>query len=82
MDNIDSEVNVLRSLKHANIVQFIGIKQIENDFYIVMEFMNNGNLLDYVRDNEERLLESQLFDMAIQIAEGMAYLESMRIIHK
>lgn len=81
-EDMDKETSILSSLHHENIVRFIGIKKHEDSLYIVMEFMNSGSLLDYIRKNDANLKESKLFNMAHQIASGMAYLAEKKIIHK
>lgn len=47
-----------------------------------MEYMNGGSLLEYIRKYEASVKEQTLFQMALQIALGMAYLEEKKIIHK
>ncbi len=81
MDEVDHEVEILSSLKHTNIVQFIGMKEIEGRIFLVMEYMNHGNLLNFIRD-QPQLKEKDLFGIAHQIASGMAYLEEKKVIHK
>lgn len=45
--------------------------------------MPNGSLLDFLRRQTPALLSfSQLIDMLSQVAEGMAYLEAQRFIHR
>lgn len=46
--------------------------------------MCNGSLLDYLRNNREgkSLKLNDLLDMAAQIASGMSYLESQKLIHR
>ena len=79
---IDKEIAILTSLQHPNIVRFIGIKEFQSNKYMVMEYMNGGNLLDYIRKYESILKEQDLFQMTLQISSGMEYLEDKRIIHK
>ncbi len=79
---MDKEIEILSSLEHQNVVKFIGLKKYKGEDYMVMEFMNGGSLLEYIRKNELLLTENDLFNMSIQIASGMNYLEQMKIIHK
>jgi len=72
----------LSSLQHPNIVRLIGLKKLNGETYMVMEFMNGGNLREYIRKYETIIQESDLFDMAQQVALGMEYLEEKKIIHK
>lgn len=49
----------------------------------MVELCDGGALLDRLRDtNKPVLLASQLIDYSVQIAKGMAYLESKRFIHR
>lgn len=45
--------------------------------------MCNGSLLDFLRKREGKQLKiNDLLDMAAQIASGMAFLESQKLIHR
>ena len=72
----------LSSLQHPNIVRLIGLKKYKEELYMIMELMNGGSLLQYIRKYETSLKENDLLDMAQQIALGMEYLEQKKIIHK
>jgi len=78
---IEKEIKILNKLKHKNIVTLIGIKKINNETFMIMEFMNGGDLLNYLRRNDKNLKENDLFNFSIQIANGMKYLEENNIIH-
>jgi hypothetical protein len=69
-----SEMKILSSLKHPNIVTFIGIKSHNGTNYLVVEYMNGGDLLNYVRTHECE--EEKLLKAAYHISLGMEYLEN------
>ena len=81
-EDLEKEILILSSLQHPNIVRLIGLKKDKGELYMVMEFMNGGNLLQYIRKYEASLKENDLLDMTQQIALGMEYLEEKKIIHK
>lgn len=73
---------ILKKLKHQNVVTFIALQQIDGEVFMIMEFMNGGSLLSYIKQNEKSLTEEILMNMAEQICCGMQYLEENNIIHK
>ena len=49
-------------------------------FCVVMEYCPQGNLYDFIR--REEILPPQVVGWARQIADGMLYLHSKKIIHR
>ena len=44
--NFKYEINILKKLNHPNIVKLEEVKTDENYYYIVMEYINGGELSD------------------------------------
>lgn len=44
-----AEAAIMKDLHHPNLVQLMGVCTREPPFYIITEYMNKGNLLDYLR---------------------------------
>lgn len=78
------EAVIMRKCRHSNLVPLYGVCSQEEPLLIVTEFMCNGSLLEYLRNNPEgkSLRLPDLMDMASQIAYGMAYLEQVKLIHR
>lgn len=71
------EAKIMHKLRHRKLVQLMGVCTEMEPVYIITEFMENGALLEYLRSEDGRTLTIvKLIDMAAQIADGMAYLES------
>lgn len=78
------EAVIMRKCRHPNLVPLYGVCSQEEPLLIVTEYMCNGSLLDYLRNNPTgRCLKlNELMDMASQIACGMAFLEQVKLIHR
>ena len=74
------EVKITSHLNHENIVQFIGIC-LETQV-IVMELMDGGQLLDFLRSEGPNLTNSDVIKMICDVVQGCAYLEQMKYIHR
>ncbi|RWS30392.1 tyrosine-protein kinase Src64B-like protein [Leptotrombidium deliense] len=75
------EAAIMRKCRHDKLVPLYGVCSQGEPLLIVTEYMCNGSLLDYLR-NHRTLKLPDLLDMGAQIASGMAYLESQKLIHR
>ena len=82
-----NEINILRILNHPNIVKLEEIKMDENNYYIVMEYINGGALSDYLNKYKEKY-HAKAFPEEIvqylmkQIIDALIYIHDLNIIHR
>lgn len=75
------EFDTMSKTHHPNIVQLLGY--VENPFIIVMEYLSNGNLLDYT--NKNKLTVTKKIEISMNILRGLNYLHNRKpniIIHR
>jgi serine/threonine protein kinase len=81
-DLIETEIDILKLCKHPSIIGFYD--QFENSEYIfiVMEYLNSGDLETFLQKKKFKLSENIIKSIAYQIADGLRYLHSFGIIHR
>lgn len=78
-----NEVDCLRKLNHKNIVNVYDVVKTSSNIYIVMEYLEGGELYDYVRNSPlERLEEDVSKNIVKQIASAIEYMHSFNYLHR
>jgi serine/threonine protein kinase len=77
---VKNEAKLLASLRHPNVVQFVGYAVKESQHYIITELMSK-DLRMYLKENVPLSLPL-VVDIMVQIAEGMKYLHESRVMHR
>lgn len=75
-----AEIEMMKIMKHKNVVRFIDVKRTDNFFYIITEFCNQGSLAYFLKKNTLTELEAIFYIK--QIIEGFKYLSSKKIMHR
>ncbi|XP_055489205.1 tyrosine-protein kinase Fer [Leucoraja erinacea] len=77
-----SEARILKQYDHPNIVKLIGVCTQRQPIYIVMELIQGGDFLTFLRKKKDEIKMKQLVKMSLDAAAGMAYLEGKNCIHR
>ena len=91
-ESFKKEVKFMSRLKHENVVRLMGVC-LSEDSFIMLEYMENGDLSQYLQEHELTTQETRplpsgkvnvqlLTYMSLQIATGMQYLASLHFIHR
>ncbi len=81
-----NELKILKEIKHKNIMQLIEIKQTSENYYLICELCNGGNLRQCLDKNIK--LYNKPFSEEItqylmrQIVEAIKYLHGLHIMHR
>ena len=77
----DNEINIMKGLRHPNIVQYIDYVDYDQWVYIIMEFVPRGELSTYLRDKGP-VTEQQGQLIAKQVLHALDYLHRRNITHR
>ncbi|KAK3103925.1 hypothetical protein FSP39_022961 [Pinctada imbricata] len=77
------EALIMKDFNHPNVMSLIGISLPEGEFpVVVLPFMKNGDLLSYIRNDQNEPTVRDLVNYGLDIAKGMEYLASIKFIHR
>lgn len=75
------EAYIMASVDHPNLLKLVAVCM-TSQLMLVTQLMPLGCLLDYVRNNRDKIGSKPLLNWCTQIARGMAYLEERRMVHR
>ena len=78
-----AEAQIMKKLQHGKLIKLYAVCTQKYPFYIVTELMMHSNLLDHLTKGQGQHLKlPKLIDIGVQVADGMAYLESQHYVHR
>lgn len=86
MEILQREISNLHKLKHDNIVKIKNQVNTKNNYYLVIEYCNGGDLAEYKSFYEKKTKTSlnELYIQKImrQLTDGLEYMHSHNIVHR
>lgn len=92
-NDLVAELKLMQQVgKHPNVVELVGTCSVNGPLYVVMEIMNGGNLLDFLRksrisDDSAASMSSvlstrQIVQIASDVAQGMHHISGKGMVHR
>ncbi|MFO0881001.1 MAG: serine/threonine-protein kinase [Gemmataceae bacterium] len=80
-DRFQREVDILKQLKHPNIVRLFGVGKHQNAPYYAMEYVE-GESLDRVMARRDRMSWEEVVDLASQLCAALQHAHQAGIVHR
>jgi len=68
--------------QHPNLIGFYDFFEDNSFFYMVLEYMDGGDLFDYLDRRDFKLEEDRAREISLQIASGVYFLHTYGIVHR
>jgi len=82
LEDLFHEISMMKSCKSPYIINYFGSYFRENELWIVMEMCGAGSVSDLMKVTDKTLTEDQIGVVMRDAVKGLAYLHSMRKIHR
>ena len=83
---VQKEIKLLDNLDHPHIITYFSSFSENGNFYIITEYLNGGSLQDILKlakENGRLINEEKLWDVLVQVLNGLCYLHYKKnIIHR
>ncbi|KAG0739616.1 hypothetical protein G6F57_008877 [Rhizopus arrhizus] len=78
---LEREINLWKSLSHPNIVSLEKVLETDHATFIICDYCENGNLLDYVK--QKKRTEDEIRKVFGELCDALGYLhQEARLVHK
>lgn len=76
-----NEIKILRRLDHANLLRLCELHESANSVYIVMDFVQGGELSKFIKQNA-KLAELTIIQILLGLFRGLRHLHGLGIVHR
>ncbi|NWU86118.1 ROS1 kinase, partial [Onychorhynchus coronatus] len=82
------EAHLMSKFDHPHILKLLGVCLLNEPQYLILELMEGGDLLNYLRGARKQKLQkplltvTDLLDICLDVCKGCVYLEKMHFIHR
>ena len=82
---IKNAFQILKDIKHVNVIKIIDFKEDSDYYYCIYEYYNGGSLYDYLnylKENNKSFSEEEVQYIIKQLVEAIKYLHNKGIVHR
>eukprot|EP01017_Pseudomicrothorax_dubius_P031561 TRINITY_DN4045_c0_g1_i3.p1 TRINITY_DN4045_c0_g1~~TRINITY_DN4045_c0_g1_i3.p1 ORF type:complete len:417 (+),score=67.36 TRINITY_DN4045_c0_g1_i3:68-1318(+) len=78
---LKNEISVLRKLSHPNLIKLYEVYETEGSVYLVLEYIKNGSLWDFVSQKKD-FNEKDRKKIMKGVLNGLVQLQKLKIVHR
>jgi serine/threonine protein kinase len=82
MNSLEQEINIMKGIRHANIIRLYDVHRSKRHFYLVMERCTGGDLAQYLRTEKNPLPEPVAHKFLTDLAFGLNILNKKNLVHR
>ena len=82
---LKNEIKILHQLNNPHIIKYYYNFQVGNKIYILMEYINNGDIKGYIQANlnmQKEIPEEEIWNIMYQCFSGLCYIHHNKLIHR
>ncbi|XP_033612813.1 serine/threonine-protein kinase DCLK3 [Fukomys damarensis] len=80
-DIIDSEILIIQSLSHPNIVKLYEVYEMETEIYLIMEYVQGGDLFDAIIESV-KFPEPDAALLIMDLCKALVHMHDKNIVHR
>ncbi|XP_006890722.1 PREDICTED: serine/threonine-protein kinase DCLK3 [Elephantulus edwardii] len=80
-DMVDSEIAIVRSLSHPNIVQLHEVYETEAEMYLILEYVRGGDLFDAILE-KVKFTEREAARLVTDLCRALVHLHAKGVVHR
>ncbi|XP_050996063.1 serine/threonine-protein kinase DCLK3 [Acomys russatus] len=80
-DIVDSEILIIQSLSHPNIVKLHEVYETEVEIYLIMEYVQGGDLFDAIIESV-KFPEAEAAVMITDLCKALVHMHDKKIVHR
>ena len=81
VERVEREIKILKNIDHINLIKINKIKEDSENFYMIMEYCEIGELFNYIV-KKSLLNENESAYYYFQLINGLEYIHSKNIVHR
>lgn len=81
-DSLMNEIDIMKGIDHENLMKLHEIHESQNSVYLILELLEGGELLDYIKAQQGRIKMGEYKHIIISLLRALKYMNIKNIMHR